>query len=332
MAGESAKEITVSVLITTYKHEAYIAECLESVLRQITDFRYEILVGVDDGGDKTLEICKRYESMYPEKLKVVLNDATNVLTIKNQRVGRYNFLNILKRAKGKFIARLDGDDYWTNNHKLQRQVDFLNQHPECAVCHAWHEYAFPMPDGFVVKPAPTVGQGYWPEKIAGLSELFSNKLRIKTRTILFKNIGSDLPEWFHKIKFGDVALSMILGGHGKFGFINEPMAVYRMTHTGSSRQGQQDPLFVFQQNIEWIRIWEYGMRSYSPQYDREAMQTIFYFYRVIFSAYRFNRKVLRMCREFLKNESVLSQDHKSKVDSSLFWLWLKSGFVKPEVK
>lgn len=118
----------VSVIVTTYQHEKYIEQCLRSILAQKTDFLFELLVGVDEGSDRTLQICRELERS-ELRMKVIVNDSKNVTLVNGNRIGRSNFLNVLKSAKGKYVARCDGDDYWTLPEKLQKQVEFLESNP-----------------------------------------------------------------------------------------------------------------------------------------------------------------------------------------------------------
>ena len=103
--------------MTTYNHEKYISEAIEGVVNQKTDFRYELVIGEDNSSDMTREICLRYKKQFPEIIKLLLNP-TNIGLITN-----YNAT--LQECKGKYVAYCDGDDYWTDLNKLQKQVDFL---------------------------------------------------------------------------------------------------------------------------------------------------------------------------------------------------------------
>ena len=115
-------QITVSVAITTYNHEKYIAQCIESALMQKSDFKYEIIIGEDCSTDNTRKICREYKKRYPEIIRLIEH---------KENVGlRKNNYSVWSSAKGKYIAYLEGDDFWTNENKLQIQVDFLEQNPE----------------------------------------------------------------------------------------------------------------------------------------------------------------------------------------------------------
>lgn len=113
----SNNDVLVSVWMTTYNHEKYISEAIEGVVNQITSFSYELVIGEDFSSDNTRGICMRYKKEFPEIIKLVLNN-TNVGLIAN-----YNAT--LQECRGKYVAYCDGDDYWTDQNKLQKQVDFL---------------------------------------------------------------------------------------------------------------------------------------------------------------------------------------------------------------
>ena len=124
----SQPEILVSVLMITFNHEQFIAQAIDSVLMQQTDFEYEIIIGEDCSTDRTREIVIEYAERNPEKIRPLLHDHNLGL------MGRYNFVAAYKMCHGKYIALLEGDDYWTDPHKLQKQVVFLENHPECSLC------------------------------------------------------------------------------------------------------------------------------------------------------------------------------------------------------
>src|SRR5256885_7265379 len=118
----------VSVLVTTYNHERYVAQALDSVLMQKTDFEYEINIGEDCSIDRTRSIALDFQRRNPGKIRLLL-PAENLGNGANRI-----FARSFELARGKYIAILDGDDYWTSPVKLQKQVDFLDAHPECALC------------------------------------------------------------------------------------------------------------------------------------------------------------------------------------------------------
>ncbi|TVZ59145.1 glycosyltransferase involved in cell wall biosynthesis [Flavobacteriaceae bacterium MAR_2010_105] len=128
----------VSVCIQTYQHESYIAQCLDSVLHQSTTFNYEIILGEDASTDGTRAICKAYTQNFPDKIRLFLRQRKDVIFMNGLATGRYNFIQNLKSSRGKYIAILDGDDYWTDPFKLQKQVDFLESQSDYSIC--WTKY------------------------------------------------------------------------------------------------------------------------------------------------------------------------------------------------
>src|SRR5690606_24113344 len=120
----------LSVCIQTYNHAPYIAQALDSVLMQETDFDFEILLGEDESTDGTREICQEYARQHPDKIRLFLNSRENVIYINGRPTGRWNFMNNLRHVRGEYVALLDGDDYWTDPRKLQKQVDVLDASPE----------------------------------------------------------------------------------------------------------------------------------------------------------------------------------------------------------
>ena len=121
----------LSVIMTTYNHERYIATAIESVLRQQTDFPIEIVIGEDCSTDRTLNIVLDYQRQYPEAICVVRSESN---------VGwRANYRRTIAAARGRYIALLDGDDYFTHRKKLQMQVDLLEANPDVGMCYGRSE-------------------------------------------------------------------------------------------------------------------------------------------------------------------------------------------------
>lgn len=119
------QEPLVSIVTITYNHEPYIRKCIEGVLMQKVNFPIEFIIAEDCSTDGTLAICKEYAAKYPKLIKLITSE-NNVGAIANER-------RAMKAAKGKYIAFCEGDDYWTEPLKLQKQVDFLERNPEYSV-------------------------------------------------------------------------------------------------------------------------------------------------------------------------------------------------------
>lgn len=111
----------VSVLMTTYNHERYLARAVESVLAQQTSFAVELVLGEDCSTDGTRALCEAYAAEYPGRVRLVTGSAN---------IGwRANYLRTLEACRGKYVAYCDGDDWWSDPHKLQMQVDLMESDP-----------------------------------------------------------------------------------------------------------------------------------------------------------------------------------------------------------
>ena len=274
----------VSVCVVTYQHVNYIKESLDSILNQKADFDIEILIGDDNSTDGTREICIEYAEQYPDKIRLFLHHRENNIKIGGQPTGRFNFLYNLFSAKGKYIALCEGDDYWTDPLKLQKQVDFLEANEDCVLCHHWQKLGIVKNGRFQEVEAPKEEHGYYPLKKADISKVFSNQLRVKTRTVLFRSVinPGDLLTVFPNAAFGDVPLSFLLGKKGKFGFMDEEMAVYRVTESGVSTVGLKElgvREFATKHSKDWIYVWDCANKLCNYQYANLAHNTIKNFFR-----------------------------------------------------
>src|SRR5258707_15599876 len=125
----------VSVLTTTYNHEKVVGQAIDSVLAQDVSFDYDIVIGEDASTDQTRQIVLDYQEKHRDKIRVLLRDASEAERDRALGIGgKTGFISGLEACQGQYIALLDGDDYWTSPHKLQKQVDFLDSHPDFAIC------------------------------------------------------------------------------------------------------------------------------------------------------------------------------------------------------
>ena len=129
MTEHNDNQVIVSISCITYNHAPYIRQCLDGFLMQQTNFAYEVLIHDDASTDGTTEIIKEYETKYPDIIKPIYEDENQ--WVKGRRGSAvFNF----PRARGKYIALCEGDDYWTDPMKLQKQVDYLDAHRDLAMC------------------------------------------------------------------------------------------------------------------------------------------------------------------------------------------------------
>lgn len=266
----------VSVCVQTYQHVDYIKDCLEGILMQKTDFPFEILLGEDNSSDGTREICIDYAKTYPDKIRLFLHHRENNLVISGRPTGRFNGVYNRYSAKGKYIALCEGDDYWTDPYKLQKQVDFLEQNKDCSLCS--HSYKIK----YIQEKKPDLinGGGIKGTIKFSVEDIIGGKY-LRTVTLLFRSLCvKDIPEWTSKAPLGDRPLLMICATFGKAGFIGgEPMAVYRRGVTGawSEQKSNKDDwaLKRLEQQIKCMDLFnEYTAKKYNAIIQRKKRKWI----------------------------------------------------------
>ena len=219
--------VKVSVCITTYNHAPYIAEALDSVLMQETDFEYEIILGEDGSDDGTREICIDYARRYPDRIRLFLRSRKDVIYFNGRPTGRFNLVENLKIARGEYVALLEGDDYWTDPQKLQKQVDFLNMHPKCSMC--FHEAYNIWPNGHKEEYIKTHGII---KKVYYNLEDILEKHFIPTASMVFRrSLIKDIPPEMYDVPAGDWLLQVIFASNGTLAYIDGIWSVRRI-HPG----------------------------------------------------------------------------------------------------
>lgn len=214
----------VSVCIRTYNHEDFIGDAIEGVLLQETDFSFEVIIAEDKSTDRTREIVRDYQRRYPSKIRLRL--AEENLYDKNKR---YPTLGAWNAARGKYVARCDGDDYWTDPVKLQRQADFLDDHPDSVICFTASRILHNESGELRGIQGPSeVRETYSLEYV-----LRRDAFYFSTSTALHRNeICDELPSWFYVGIAGDYCLLVLCAREGDIGYIEEKSAVYRIHEGG----------------------------------------------------------------------------------------------------
>lgn len=221
------EEIMVSICCITYNHEKYIKDALDSFLMQKTNFKYEIIVHDDASTDNTAKIVKEYEMKYPDIIKPIYQEENQYSK------GIKASLLTYQKAQGKYVAVCEGDDYWTDENKLQIQVDYMETHPECTFCFHnakilnmkdLNEEKYFIPQYKAQRKYIKKNNKYNVEELALLNE-------IPTASYVFKKI--EFPKWYNDSIAGDLATQLICTSFGYAYYINKSMSVYRIG-TGQS--------------------------------------------------------------------------------------------------
>lgn len=209
-----AKDPVVSVCVQTYNQIDYLPSCLDGILMQKTNFDLEILLGEDASSDGTRELCIEYAQKYPDKIRLFLHERENNIKVEGNNTGIFNSLYNFFSAKGKYIAYCDGDDYWTDPDKLQKQVDFMDKNPEYVI--SYHKAIFVNREGKQIND-----EGY-----PGLSERDFSSTELKKvivqpiiSTWCFRRVIKVLPSDFTQTIIPDNFWISLLGFHGKGKFL-----------------------------------------------------------------------------------------------------------------
>jgi len=209
-------EIMVSVCVITYNQESYIRQAIESALMQTTSFNFELVVGEDFSTDHTRTILEQYQLQFPDKIRLLLN---------TQNVGAVrNLANTIKECKGKYIALLEGDDYWTSSDKLQKQVNFLESNPDYVICYHATQLIDQKGAAKLILPIPK-----FRKSTATLQDLLVNDSFMATCSIMFRaKLFDYFPDIFFVLRNGcDWTLNVLNAEHGLIGYLDEIMSVYR---------------------------------------------------------------------------------------------------------
>lgn len=214
----------VSVCVLAYQHGKYISQCLDGILAQKTDFPFEVIVGENDSTDGTREICIDYAKRFPDKIVLKLRSRKDVIYINGAPTGRFNLTASLEESRGKFIAICEGDDYWTDEHKLAKQVKFLDN-PEYSGC--FHEA------NRVDEHNNITERNYIPLKRDLVQEdIFRYGNHFPMASILYRKETFRDDELWRKLAGGDRYMLVQLTSHGKIGYLPDNMCAYRRHASG----------------------------------------------------------------------------------------------------
>lgn len=221
----------VSVVCLAYNHEKYIRQALEGFVSQKTTFPFEVIVHDDASTDGTASIIKEYEEKYPDIIRPIYQE-------KNQHSQKIPIHknHTLPLVNGKYVAFCEGDDYWTDAYKLQKQFDKLETHPECSMCThkiqnvredgtAMNSFrpSIELPEGGVDTQGFLNIQRYYPFQTASYF----------MRASLWRKYINDPPAFRRAADVGDEPMLLYMAAHGDIYYLPECMSVYRNNSVGS---------------------------------------------------------------------------------------------------
>ena len=212
----SSMKPLVSVIMITYGHEKYIEEATRGVFLQKTNFPLELIISNDKSPDSTDEIVKNIIKSAPENISVKY--------IQHQKnIGMLpNFISTLKMAEGKYIAVCEGDDYWTDENKLQKQIDFLEKNEDFTL--TFHNVF--IRNGETLRADLDYEKRLSSKDIYTIDDLSKGNF-IHTLSVVFRNMEIEFPEWYFSSFLGDYPIWLWLSKKGKIKYFPEKMGVYR---------------------------------------------------------------------------------------------------------
>lgn len=250
----------VSVCMITYNHESFIVQAIDGVLMQKTNFSIELIIGEDCSTDCTRKVVVDYAEKYPEVIK---------LQLPNENKGMIrNFVETMQAATGKYIALCEGDDYWTDPLKLQKQVDFLEENEEYGlVC--GRGGVFNVEKDQFVESNGTKDVEKYESIILAFNDVVTATSLIR-KDLLLKCVDecSDLRE---KNLFIDTAIWYWFAYNSKIKFMDEEFSVYRVLEESASHTKDLDKRLSMDLNFMYLKM--YFLLKYPPK-DKEQLPTI----------------------------------------------------------
>ena len=226
----------VTICCITYNHGPYIAEALESFVRQKTNFKFKVFVGDDASTDETPDIVRAYAESFPDIIVPFCHEENL------GGMGKRNLIHLCEHATSPYIAFCEGDDFWIDEYKLQKQFDFMESHPDYRICFGrtridapedWYlrSYYVPNEEGELI--IPECKPDYVLPEMPMNARQCINYLPCHTSTMFFRwNYGLEVPEWFFGGLIGDHPIFLMQLGEGNVGYIPDVVSVYRRSEVG----------------------------------------------------------------------------------------------------
>ena len=239
-------DIKVSVCMITYNHAPYIEQAIESIMMQQTSFRYELVIGEDCSKDNTREICLRMKDKYPERI--------HLLPETKNKGANQNILDVYHACQGKYIAMCEGDDYWIDDLKLQKQSDVLDSNADVSLVfhNVWmyHE-CNDTKEVF----------GTYDKKNYTFNDIVGKWL-ISTPSVFYRK-QLVFSTWYNQVFYGDIVIFLMNAQLGKLFYLDEIMAVYRVHETSATNSLSAEANFV-----KLIKDYSFMLSSFKPPYRK----------------------------------------------------------------
>lgn len=276
----------VSVIVTTYNHEPYLADALDAILSQRCDFGVEIVLGEDCSSDNTLAVCKEYAEKYPENITLIASA---------ENVGwRENYRRCVEAARGKYIAFCDGDDYWCDEGRLSEQVALMEANPNVGLCYTLAERR--DEEGRLVGRFP-IGEGHTTLNAMLHDWCVENCTTLARRDAVVDYYASEKPENRPEWLTEDLPMWLYVASRFEVAYIDRVTAVHRVFADSVSHSTSLAKRLAFCDSSSNIKLWFDGRYNHCLQRRHllcERMNTALWVYSHIGTVGNFLR---RWCAE-----------------------------------
>lgn len=278
----------LSVVVITYEHERFLDQAIKSILMQKTTFEYEVVIGVDASKDRTLEIAQAYAASYPKMVRVIAH---------RERVGLFrNFAESYGAVRGRYIALLEGDDYWTSENKLDLQVRLLESQPGTVLC----GHATARVDVSGNKFGKIPDRAY--PQVSDPNQFLMNYCDFHTSSLVFPDpFGHVVPPQLldSKIRAFDLPLKFLLASRGRIAYLDAEMSAFRAVSGSASSSFERE-------REAWIRAMIRSLLNIKGLVSKDKKQLL-------------NQLVGQLYWNLSNEPSLHMGDRAKKVISSLYW-------------
>jgi glycosyltransferase involved in cell wall biosynthesis len=303
--------IMVSIAMITYNHERFLRQSLDSILEQEVNFKYEVIIGEDCSPDNSRAILKEYENRYPNIFKVIYRKE-NIGATKNA-------YDVLSHCKGKYIACLEGDDYWTDKNKLKTQIEFLENNKEYSG--VYHITSISDENGNLIKYLPEIDfiKDNNIEKIESVSQLIELVYKdmgqiFHIQSLVYRNIylqdfnSNKYKKLLSETKYiADIQQKLIVLEQGKIKLIDQVMGNYRVIRkTGNTSFSSQSKLTLYNDVVKsWSLIDEYFQYKYKSIIQKILVKEAF-----LISYFMLKNKNYKLASSIIINDMSLKDKFK----------------------
>ena len=287
-------KVVVSVVIVTYNQEQWIRQTIESILAQKTDYPFEVIIGDDCSSDTTSSICIEYAKNY-DNLKVIEHK-------QNQGVIG-NWVSCVRKCSGKYIMNCAGDDYWHNPNKIQLQVDFMENHPNCVICHTDFDKLFVKNNRIV--QSYNMREGIVPPEGRIRDKVLAGQEKISAVTLCYRSeaLKKHCPlDMYVLLQFPreDWPTILILSAHGDICYLPKSTATYRVGQVSITNTIDYDKIRIRAQLDKQMTQYLYTLLPELGVFKDDQWYDSYVYHKLLIAAYENND--YKNAKQFAKND------------------------------